>query len=193
MESFEDIVRKLLEHIGEDPKREGLIDTPRRVADAWREWGAGYAQDDLASIMTLFEDGAADFDEMVFQTSIPFFSHCEHHLAPFFGLAHIAYIPNGRVIGLSKMPRLLEVFARRLQIQERLSNQVADAMDTYLKPRGVGIVIQARHLCMESRGIQKIGTVTMTSALRGVFKTAPEVRAEFLALVNTAVQGVRVL
>jgi len=187
---MEQFIHDFLKYLGEDPSREGLRETPRRFINAWREWSVGY-RTDPSSILKMFDDGAEKYDEFVFQGSIPFFSHCEHHMAPFFGFAHLGYIANGRIVGLSKLARLVEVFSRRLQVQERITNQVADALMEHLKPRGVGVVLQARHLCMESRGVQKIGTVTTTSALRGAVKVEPETRAEFLTFVSAASQGVK--
>lgn len=163
--------------------RSGLKETPMRVAEAWEFWTSGYGIDP-ADVLKTFEDGAEGVDEMVVVKDLPFYSQCEHHLAPFFGTATIAYIPSGRVVGLSKLSRLLDVFARRLQVQERLTCQVADALTEHLKPIGVGVVVKARHLCMESRGICKQGHCTITSALRGAFKEQPEVRAEFLQLAR---------
>lgn len=184
--------RLLLEAIGEVPGREGLLQTPDRVSRAWSHWTSGYT-DDPTKVLKCFEDGAQGCDEMVFQGKIPFYSHCEHHLAPFFGLAHIAYIPNGRIVGLSKLSRVTDIFARRLQVQERLCNQIATAINEALQPLGVGVVLQARHMCMESRGVQRTGTITVTSALRGNFKEAPEVRAEFMTFVQSAMQGITTL
>lgn len=166
--------------VGDDPTREGLKDSPRRWRKAWEEWGRGYGQDP-AKILTTFEDGANGYDSMVLEKGIPFYSHCEHHLAPFFGTAKIAYIPNGRIVGLSKLSRLLDIFAHRLQVQERITCQVADAIMGHLQPKGCGVVLEARHLCMESRGIRKQGHTTTTSALRGIFMEG-SVRAEFLSL-----------
>ena len=136
-----------------------------------------------------FEDGAENFDEMVVQLGVPFWSSCEHHLLPFWGVAHVGYIPSNRILGLSKISRLIDVFARRLTVQERLTTSIAQALMDGLEARGVGVVLQARHSCMESRGIQKAGTITVTSVMRGVFRDKPETRAEFLALVNHAVGG----
>lgn len=179
----EKIIRDFLSNvIGEDTKRGGLRDTPERVVKAWEEWTSGYAINP-ADVLKTFEDGGEQYNEMVIEKALPFYSHCEHHLAPFFGIAHIAYIPNGKIVGLSKMQRLLDVFARRLQVQERITVQVADAMMQYLKPKGVGVVLQARHLCMESRGVCKQGHHTITSALRGTFKK-PQVREEFFMLTR---------
>jgi len=184
--SADDAIVRLLEYIGEDPNREGLRDTPSRVLKAWREtWASGYGQDP-ASVLKVFEDGAEDYDELVFEGGIPFFSTCEHHLAQISGVAHIGYVSSGKkIIGLSKIPRLLEIFARRLQTQERITTSVANAlMGSELEPLGVGVVLQARHACMETRGVHKIGTVTTTTALRGVLKTDPSARAEFLSYVH---------
>lgn len=181
--SFEDNVRRILQYVGEDVNRGGLLETPTRVAKAWRHWTRGYNQDPN-EILKAFEDGGESYDEMVLVRHIPFYSHCEHHLAPFFGTADIAYIPNGRIVGLSKVSRLLDVFAARLQVQERLTAQVADALFDGLDAKGAAVSIRARHLCMESRGICKQGHETVTNALRGVFKQNLEVRAEFLATVK---------
>jgi GTP cyclohydrolase I len=172
---FEDILKLL----GEDPRREGLRETPRRVRKAWREWTRGYNVDP-ARILKSFVDGASDQDEMVLVRDIPVYSHCEHHLAPFFGVAHVCYIPTGRIVGLSKLPRLVDVFARRLQVQERLTQQIAQALDDCLSPLGVGVIIQCRHLCMESRGIRSRGAVTTTASYRGQLKTDAGLRAEFM-------------
>jgi GTP cyclohydrolase I len=176
------IVHDLIaEVIGEDVYRPGLVETPARVVSAWAEWTIGYTQDP-AGLLKTFEDGAEGVDEMVAVVDIPFYSHCEHHLAPFFGTATIAYIPQGQVVGLSKLSRLLDVFAKRLQVQERLTNQVVDALMLHLAPRGAACKVKARHLCMESRGVRQQGHHTVTTALRGAFKEQPETRAEFLSL-----------
>jgi len=177
------IVKQLLKLIVPDPEREGLADTPFRVLQAWQEWTEGYHVDTDALLKT-FEDGAESYDEMVFVGAIPFYSTCEHHMAPFFGLAHVAYMPgNGRIVGLSKIPRLVDAFARRLTVQERITTQIADTMNTVLRPRGVAVLMQARHMCVESRGVAKPGTITTTSAVRGLFKTDAAVRSEFHSLV----------
>lgn len=167
--------------------REGLRETPDRFAKAWEFLTSGYDQDP-EQVLKSFEDGSERYDEMVFQGAVPVWSMCEHHMLPFWGVAHIGYIPNGKIVGLSKFSRLVDIFARRLQVQERLTAQIADALDEHLKPKGVGVVLRCRHGCMESRGIQKSGTVTFTSALRGGLKTA-EARAEFLKFVELADQG----
>jgi GTP cyclohydrolase I len=174
-------VTRLLQFIGEDVKRGGLIETPQRVIQAWQQWTAGYAQDPM-EVMKVFEDGGERYDEMVVVRDIPFYSHCEHHLTPFFGTATIGYVPNGKIVGLSKLSRLLDIFAKRLQVQERLTTQVADTLTKALKTKGTGVVIHARHLCMESRGICKQGHETVTSSLSGVMRKDPSTRAEFMAL-----------
>lgn len=181
--SDEGIIRALIRMIGEDPDRPGLRETPARVVKAWKFWTQGYTEDP-AKVLKVFEDGAENCDEMVIQEDIPVYSMCEHHLCPFVGVAHIAYIPDGRIVGLSKLVRLTDIFAQRLQVQERLTNQIADALMEHLKPLGVGVVVQCRHMCMESRGVRVHGTRTKTSALRGVFIEKPEVRSEFMSLMR---------
>lgn len=176
----EDHFVRILQYVGEDPQRGGLLETPGRVAKAWEFWCKGYGQDPAVLLKT-FEDGAEGCDEMVVVRDIPFYSHCEHHMAPIFGTATVAYIPNGKIVGLSKINRLVDCFARRLQVQERLTTQIADAIMEHLEPKGVGVIVNARHLCMESRGVCQQGHSTITSALRGVFKEGTQ-RAEFLAL-----------
>ena len=184
-----DIPTRLIEFVGEDITRAGLKDTPDRFLKAWLHWTSGYKQEKPEKILTVFQQEGEVYDEMVFQGSIPVWSMCEHHLSPFFGLAHIAYIPNEKIVGLSKIARLVEVFARRLQIQERLTSQIADCMYETLDPLGVGVVLQCRHSCMESRGIERMGTITTTSALRGAIKAEPDARSEFLAFVRGSEQG----
>lgn len=177
------IIANLLSHvIGEDVLRGGLLETPARVVKAWRDWTSGYSKD-AATILKTFEDGAQGVSEMVVVHDIPIYSHCEHHLAAIFGTATIAYLPNGKIVGLSKLNRLADMFARRLQVQERMTNQIADALMEHLGPHGCGVVINARHMCMESRGVCQSSNTT-TSALRGAFKDDPTVRAEFLSLVR---------
>lgn len=173
--------RSLLAGIGEDALRDGLRDTPNRFVSAWAEWTDGYKKDPKEVLKEF--DGEA-YDEMILVKDIPFYSHCEHHLAPFFGVAHIGYIPNGKIVGLSKLSRLLDVFAHRLQVQERLTAQVADALMEHLHPRGAAVSIRARHFCMESRGIRKQGSMTVTNVLRGVYLQDPAVRGEFLSLAR---------
>jgi GTP cyclohydrolase IA len=180
---IEDNIRRLLQYVGEDVSREGLAETPKRVAKAWAQWCSGYNQDP-AEVMKVFTDGAENCDEMVIVKDIPIYSHCEHHLAAIIGTVTIAYIPNGKIVGLSKLSRLADIYARRLQVQERLTNQIADALEKYLQPKGVGVIIKARHLCMESRGVCKQGHHTITSSLRGVLKEKPEARAEFMELAK---------
>lgn len=160
--------------------RAGTAETPARVAKAWRHWCSGYAMDP-AKILKVFEDGAEKYDEMVLVKDIPIYSKCEHHLADIFGTACIAYIPNGKIVGLSKLSRLADCFARRLQVQERMTDQIADALMEHLQPIGAAVLIRARHMCMESRGIKQQGHYTQTHALRGAFKTQPETRSEFFA------------
>lgn len=181
---LEDLVEYMLLNLGENPERPGLLDTPRRVARAWREWTSGYDVD-VSTLLTVFEDGAENVDEMVLVRDIPFYSHCEHHLAPFFGRATVGYIPNGRIVGLSKINRLVDAFARRLQVQERMTTQIADALMENLAPVGVAVLVSARHLCMESRGVCQQGHSTVTSALRGVFREDSSARNEFMRLVCT--------
>lgn len=181
--SAEDIVTRMLQFIGEDPKRGGLQETPKRVIKAWGEWFSGYRVEP-SDVLKSFKDGADKVDEMVVVRDIPVYSHCEHHLAPFFGVAHVGYIPNGCIVGLSKLVRLVDVFAKRLQVQERLTNQIADSLMADLKAKGAGVVIECRHLCMESRGVQKAGATTVTSAMRGAMMTKPEARAELMVLVR---------
>lgn len=180
-ETVEMNVKRILQYIGENPERQGLVETPHRVAKAWKNyWAAGYSVN-IASLFKSFEDGAEDVSQMVMVKNIPFYSHCEHHMAPFFGTVTIAYLPRKRILGLSKLSRVAKAFAQRLQVQERLTNQIADAIIQNLDPIGVGVFIKARHLCMESRGIEQQGHHTETTALRGVFLSDPAVRQEFLA------------
>lgn len=163
--------------------REGLAETPARVAKAWEFWTSGYSKN-AKDLLKVFEDGAERYDEMVLVRDIPIYSKCEHHLADIFGTVSIAYIPNGKIVGLSKLSRLADMFARRLQVQERMTAQIADALEEHLTPKGVGVVMRARHMCMESRGLCQQGHHTVTSALRGVIKSDPTARAEFLKLAS---------
>lgn len=183
-EGIENNIVRLIQYVGEDANREGLKETPKRVAKAWKFWTSGYSINPK-DILKVFEDGAEGCDEMVVRKDIPIYSHCEHHLAAIIGKCTIAYIPDGKVVGLSKMDRLADMFARRLQVQERMTNQIADAMFDILQPKGVGVWITARHLCVESRGVCNHNSDTETSALRGVFKDQPETRAEFLAMARS--------
>lgn len=181
--SAEDIAARLLQFIGEDVSREGLRETPKRFLAAWQEYTRGYhIKPD--EVLKVFADGAHGVDELVMVRDIPVYSTCEHHLAPFFGRAHVGYIPAGKILGLSKFARLVDVFARRLQVQERLTTQIADSLRDALAPRGVAVVLECRHMCMESRGCRTQGSVTTTSALRGVFKHDASARSEFLRLVS---------
>ena len=177
-----ELISSLLAELGEDPDRDGLKATPERVSRALRELTDGYGtrpQDVIAG--AVFEQ---DYDEMVVVKDIPFYSLCEHHMLPFFGSCHVGYLPKGRVIGLSKIPRLIDVFAHRLQVQEKMTKEIAEALNAAVDPRGVGIVVEARHLCMEMRGVQKPGGHMMTSCMLGTFRKDPRTRAEFLALVK---------
>lgn len=181
--NLENVIRSLLKAVGEDPAREGLLETPHRVAKAYQFWCQGYDMDP-ADVLKSFEDGGSGYDEMVMVKDIPIYSKCEHHLADIFGTATIAYIPSGRVIGLSKLSRLANIFARRLQVQERMTVQIADALfESDLRPRGVGVIMRCRHMCMESRGLCQQGHHTITSALRGVMREG-EPRHEFLNLAG---------
>ena len=181
-EEAEAAVRTLLGWIGEDSTREGLVDTPARVVRAFEEYSAGYRLDPTDLLRRTFEE-VEGYDEMVVLRDIGFESHCEHHLAPIIGRAHVAYLPTRRVVGISKLARVVEAFAKRLQIQERMTAQIADAIQDVLEPRGVGVVIEATHHCMTSRGIRKPGSLMITSRLLGEFKTNPDTRREFLAFV----------
>jgi GTP cyclohydrolase I len=181
--AFRAAVRTILEQVGENPEREGLLKTPERVEKAMRYMTSGYSMNAEEVIGdALFE--AESHDNMVIVHDIDFYSMCEHHMLPFFGKAHVAYIPDGKIVGLSKIARVVDVFARRLQVQERLTDQIAAALDAALKPKGVGVVCQAAHFCMQMRGVEKQGAMTSTSALRGVFRDDPRTREEFLRLAN---------
>ncbi len=180
--STQDIYRELLRRMGEDPTRDGLIDTPKRVEKSMDFLTRGYGQTVTEVLHNALFD--VDYDEMVIVKDVEFFSLCEHHMLPFFGKAHIAYVPNGKVIGLSKTARLVDVFARRLQVQERLTSQVADAIQEAIQPQGVAVILEAQHLCMMMRGVEKQHSSTITSAMLGVFKTQLQTRNEFLSLVR---------
>ena len=182
-EEFEKAITKVLELVGENPQREGLIKTPSRVAKAWSFLTEGYSQDPKAILeQALF---TTSNDEMVVVRDIEFYSTCEHHMLPIIGRAHVAYIPDGKVVGLSKIPRIVNVFARRLQIQEQMTEQIADAISQSINPKGVAVVLHARHMCMEMRGVQKINSTTVSSALRGLFKSDQRTRNEFYNIINT--------
>ncbi len=181
-EVMERLVAQMLEAMGEDPKREGLQRTPRRVAKAYEFFTSGYAKDiDAVLNDAVFHE---KYSEMVIVKDIDFYSLCEHHMLPFFGKAHIAYIPNGKIIGLSKLPRIVDVFARRLQVQERLTQQIATTLYDVLSPDGVGVVVEARHMCMMMRGVEKQNSLATTSAMLGVFRDEVKTRQEFLALIE---------
>ena len=179
--SMRDLVRALLEQLGEDPSRDGLLRTPERVEETLRWLTRGYGQ----TVEDVVGDGVfeADHDEMVIVKDVELYSMCEHHLLPFFGKVHIAYIPDGKIVGFSKLPRIVEVFARRLQVQERLTDEIATTIQEVLEPKGVGVVIEAAHLCMMMRGVEKQHSKTVTSAVRGLFRSDPRTRDEFLRLV----------
>lgn len=181
--SIEGNLTRILQFTGDDPSREGLIETPRRVAKALQHWFSGYGKDPK-DILKVFADGGENYDQMVVVKDIPIYSKCEHHMADIFGTATIAYIPDGKIVGLSKLSRLADIFARRLQVQERLTANIADALEEHLQPKGVGVIIKARHMCMESRGICQQGHHTITTALRGALRDEAETRAEFLSLAR---------
>lgn len=182
-EEFEATITKVLELLGEDPNREGLVKTPKRVAKALKFLTEGYHQDPYAILnQALF---SSTNDEMVVVRDIEFYSMCEHHMLPIIGRAHVAYIPDGKVVGLSKIPRIVNLFARRLQIQEQMTEQIADAISETINPKGVAVVLHARHMCMEMRGVQKINSTTVSSALRGLFKSDQRTRNEFYNIINT--------
>lgn len=176
--AIEGAVRQILEAIGEDPERQGLLRTPTRVAHAYAELTAGYTTDPVALINDAVFD--VDYDEMVLVKDIDFFSLCEHHMLPFLGRAHVAYVPNGKVIGLSKIPRIVEMFARRLQVQERMTLQIADFLQETLQPQGVAVVVEGQHMCAAMRGVKKANARMTTSAMLGSFKHNPQTRGEFL-------------
>ncbi len=182
-ERVESLVREILLHVGEDPEREGLVRTPHRVARAYEYLTQGYSMD-VESVLNgaIFEER---YDEMVVVKDIDFFSMCEHHMLPFFGRAHVAYVPNGKIVGLSKLPRIVDVFARRLQVQERMTQQIAETIQKYLRPQGVAVVTEASHMCMMMRGVEKQNSVTTASAMLGVFKHQSDTRNEFMNLIGS--------
>jgi GTP cyclohydrolase I len=185
--SFEELVREMLVRLGEDPEREGLLRTPERVHKAFEFLTRGYNEDPEAMLKkALF---TVTYDEMVIVKDVEVFSLCEHHVLPFFGKVHVAYIPNGKVIGLSKIPRLIEIFSRRLQIQERLTTQIAETIQKVIQPQGVGVVIEARHLCMMMRGVEKQHSQAVTSSMLGCFREEQETRTEFLSLIRQRPNG----
>ena len=184
-DTLEQITRKLLKEIGENPDRKGLVRTPSRVAKSWEFFSKGYNQN-LEDIINnaIFKE---DVKDMVIVRDIEFFSLCEHHLLPFFGKAHVGYIPNGKVVGLSKIPRIIDMFSRRLQVQERLTHQVAEVLQDVLNPIGVAVVMESRHMCMQMRGVEKQNSFASTSAMLGQFRKSSETRSEFLSIINRTV------
>jgi len=185
--TFEDLMKEILVRLGEDPEREGLLSTPSRVHKAYEFLTRGYQDDPEAMLKkALF---TVTYDEMVIVKDVEMFSLCEHHMLPFFGKVHVAYIPNGKVIGLSKIPRLIETFSRRLQIQERLTTQIAETIQKVIQPQGVGVVIEARHLCMMMRGVEKQHSAAVTSSMLGCFREEQETRTEFLSLIRQRPNG----
>lgn len=179
----EDAVRVLLRWAGEDPAREGLRDTPGRVVEAYRDWFSGYGEDPESYLARTFEE-VAGYDEMIVLRDIEFESHCEHHMAPIIGKAHVGYLPDGRVVGISKLARVVEAYARRFQVQEKMTTQIADCIARALKPRGVGVVIEAVHQCMTTRGVHKSGVSMVTSEMLGGFREDARTRAEFLRFIG---------
>lgn len=182
IEEAKEAVRTLIRWAGDDPTREGLLDTPKRVVDAYREFYAGYDEDPEAVLAKTFEE-VAGYDEIVLLKNMRFESHCEHHMVPIIGVAHIAYLPEKKVVGLSKIARLLDVYAKRLQTQELMTQQIADTIERVLTPRGVAVIIDANHECMSTRGVHKSESTTITTQMRGIFRTDAKARAELMALV----------
>lgn len=179
-------VRTLLRWAGDDPRREGLLDTPSRVARAFGEWFRGYEEDPEALLQRTFEE-VEGYDEMVILKDIRFESHCEHHLAPIIGRAHVAYLPTDRVVGISKLARVVDAYSKRLQVQEKLTAQIAGALDRALQPRGVAVVLEGEHHCMSTRGVHRPGVTMVTSTLLGAFRDIPETRREFMTLIGNPV------
>ena len=180
----EEAVRTLLMWAGEDPSREGLLDTPKRVAKAYKELFGGYELDPVEVLGRTFEE-VAGYDDLVLVKDIPFHSHCEHHMVPITGKAHVAYMPDGKVLGLSKIARVVDIYARRLQTQESMTAQIASAIDNTLAPKGVAVMIDAEHMCMSMRGIQKQGSTTLTTTFTGVFKSEAALQARFMTMINS--------
>ena len=179
---IKDLTKQLLKEIGEDPSREGLLKTPSRVSKAWSFFSGGYNQDlDKIINNAVFNEDATD---MVVVRDVEFFSLCEHHLIPFFGRAHVAYLPNGKVIGLSKIPRIIDMFSRRLQVQERLTRQIAETVKEILDPIGVAVIMEGQHMCMQMRGVEKQNSLTTTSSMLGKFRQSDRTRAEFLSIIG---------
>ena len=183
-EAAEDAVRTLLRWSGEDPSREGLLDTPRRVVDAYGDWFSGYRIDPSEYLRRTFEE-VAGYDEMVVLRDIGFESHCEHHMAPIIGVAHVGYLPTNKVVGISKLARVVEAYARRFQVQEKMTAQIASCIQEVLQPRGVGVVIEASHQCMTTRGVHKTGVSMVTSQMLGSFRADSSTRAEFLRFIGS--------
>ncbi len=182
-EEAEAAVRTLLRWAGENPDREGLLDTPKRVVKAYEELFQGYNQSAQDILGTVFEE-VSGYNDPVLVKDIPFYSHCEHHMVPIIGKAHVAYMPDGRVVGLSKIPRVVDVFARRLQTQESITAEIADALYTYLKPRGVAVLIEAEHMCMAMRGVKKQGSTTITATYRGSYQNDVKSQANFMMMIR---------
>ena len=181
-DKIENLTKQLLEEIGEDPSREGLLKTPSRVSKAWSFFSGGYNQDlDKIINNAVFNEDATD---MVVVRDVEFFSLCEHHLIPFFGRAHVAYLPNGKVIGLSKIPRIIDMFSRRLQVQERLTRQIAETVKKILDPVGVAVIMEGQHMCMQMRGVEKQNSLTTTSSMLGKFRESDRTRTEFLSIIG---------
>lgn len=180
-QNIEILITKLLSEIGEDTNREGLLKTPSRVAKSYVHLFSGYNKNPK-DILTVFDD--EKYDEMIVVKDIEFYSHCEHHMLPFFGKAHIGYIPNGKIVGLSKLPRIVDIFSRRLQNQERITQQIANCIMELLEPKGVGVVLEAKHFCMMARGVEKQNSLVRTSAMKGLFKEKDNTRSEFLELIR---------
>lgn len=187
-EEAEEAVRTLLRWSGDDPSREGLLDTPKRVVKAYDEWFAGYGVDPVEILQRTFEE-TDGYDEMVLLKDIRFESFCEHHMAPIIGVAHVAYLPENRVVGISKLARVIEVYAKRLQIQEKMTAQVANTFNEVLQPKGVAVVIEAAHQCMTTRGVHKPGVTMVTSRMLGAFRDDPSTRREFLAMIGNPASG----
>lgn len=182
-DSAEEAVRTLLRWAGEDPAREGLLETPKRVVKAYGDWFSGYAADPEAYLARTFEE-VAGYDELIVLRDIAFESHCEHHMAPIIGRAHVGYLPSGRVVGISKLARVVDAYARRFQVQEKLTAQIADCIERVLEPRGVAVVVDAQHQCMTTRGVHKRGVSMITSSMRGAFRDNPSTRLEFLRFID---------
>lgn len=182
-EEAENAVRTLLRYAGDDPTREGLLDTPKRVAKAYGEWFSGYEQDPREILSRTFSESNG-YDEIILLSNIDFQSHCEHHMVPIIGVAHVGYLPKDKVVGISKLARIVELYSKRLQIQEKMTRQIADAISEVLDPLGVAVVVEAKHHCMTTRGVRKSNVTMTTSAMYGRFRENPETRAEFLTLIE---------